>query len=60
MEWIDRSQRGTGWEELQMVSQRTYMYICIAHGHRQQCGAGLRDICNSFSNQKIFLNKKFS
>ena len=25
---------------VEVISQRTYMHVCIAHGHRQQCGEG--------------------
>ena len=32
-------------------------HICIAHGHRQQCGEGgwgeVGDICNSVNNDKL-------
>ena len=49
--------------KLEEISQRTYMPICIAQGHRQQCGevggrrlggrgqsGGMEDICNSVNN----------
>ena len=36
----DRSQRGGGEGGLEEISQRIYMYICIAHGHSQQCAEG--------------------
>ena len=26
--------------QLEEISQRTYMHICIAHGDRQRCGEG--------------------
>ena len=39
MEGTDRSQRGGG-VGLEEISQRTCVHICIAHGHRQQCGEG--------------------
>ena len=33
-------QRGEGRGELEEISQRTYMLICIAHGHKQPGGEG--------------------
>ena len=54
-------------KESEEISQRTYMHICIVHGHRQQCGkarqgggggrvegdreGNRRDICNSINNK---------
>ena len=40
MEQTGRSQRGRGWGSLEEISQRTYMHVCIAHGHRHQWGEG--------------------
>ena len=46
---------------MEEISQRTYMHIGKAHGHRQQCGGGglvqggkggeMRGICNSVNNK---------
>ena len=58
--------RGEGVGGLEEISQRTYMYLCMAHGHRPQCveswgfGAVQRgtkeekigDICNKVNNKK--------
>lgn len=38
----DRSPRGGGWRRLEEINQKTYIQMCIAHGHRQLCGEGLR------------------
>ena len=32
--------RGEGVGELEEISRRTYMHICMAHGHRQPCSEG--------------------
>lgn len=42
MEQADRFQRGGSGEgtELEDISQKTYMQICITRGHGQQCGEG--------------------
>ena len=40
MEQTDLSQRGGVWRGLEEINQKSYMHICIVHGHRQQCGEG--------------------
>ena len=40
MEQTDRSQRGGVDGGMEEISQRTYMHVCKAPGHRQQCGKG--------------------
>ena len=58
-------QRGRRWQGVGEISQRTYIHICIAHGHRQQCvnargwgvgggdqGGKMGDLCNSVNNKK--------
>ena len=68
MELTDQSQSGGVWGGPEEISHRTYMRICIVHGHRQQFGEGqvggtragwkrakrgkIRDICNSGNNRK--------
>ena len=42
MEQTDRSQRGGDRRGLEEISQKTYMHICIAHGHRQLSGKDWR------------------
>ena len=39
MEQTDRCQSGEG-GGLEEIKQRTYMHVCITHGHRQLCGQG--------------------
>ena len=38
----DRSQKGgvQGRWQLEKISQRIYLHIFVAHGHKQQCGEG--------------------
>ena len=61
-------QRGEGRGELEEISQRTYMLICIAHGHKQPGGEGrggwvegakwgqIEETCSSANNTKKTAN----
>ena len=63
MEQTDRCQRGRGRGDWERPAKGHILHVCIAQGHRQQCGevggrrlggrgqsGGMEDICNSVNN----------
>ena len=60
MEETDRFQSRQGWWELEVIGQRTYKHICIAHEHRQWCGNGWSGGWDGWRGQIVSRIKKIS